>query len=624
MGPTVTFQDFPPAVHEELCHQLIRSPRPADRFGLHPNGGYYHTVAALARTCRSLYEPAVNSLWYSIPDIVYLLFTLPRESFRRAGHADLRCGAVLVKGTTFELTGIPIQEADLERLLTYAGRVKVLGSPRSDLPSSSSNYLASLGVYETLGELLGGRTLLPNLRTLHLNLSSPGQSADATLPYLKRVCLGPQIRRFSLSRVMVFTRTWGQPTRHAEAIEQRSFEDRSICEMLAALCEACPRLDGLSLEWGLSSQLVMAGTRRAVLSQSHLTSLVLPLTSVPLSSEVFAHLAHLPCLAFLQCYLGRTVFDGSRDHALLMLEGPDALFPALRKSRFGGQTFAMFSEVLRSMSLLRLEELVLSILEETPRRSDVDDLFRTLGALRGKNIRSIRINGVANPHVFDDQLLAPALIDERTLEPLLALRGIRELEVDIPCPCEIDDLLLEHIATAWPQLSHLELGVRTPWGTGSSSTQRACGRLRVREPPPATLTGLLALARACPNLTVLGVEFNADPHRKVDPPVRTAPSCKADTLRVGLSLIDDLYGVAAYLSYAFPHVREIENRWDLLERKLVNLEDGETEQRKRSSAATYRKQWKKVRQLIPHFVAIREQERGWKQKGAVAPSSDRG
>ncbi|KAI0669270.1 hypothetical protein C8Q78DRAFT_1080554 [Trametes maxima] len=621
MGPTA-FQRFPSTVHEAICHQLILSPRPADHFGIHPNGGYYHTVAALARTCRFLHEPAVNSLWYSIPDIVYLLFTLSRESFHPAGHANLRRSAKLVTGITFEFTEGPIEEADLERLLTYAGRVKVLGSPRSDLPSSTSMYLAGLGVYETLGELLGGRTLLPNLHTLHLDLSSPGQSADTALPYLGRVCLGPQLRRFSLSRVMVFTRTWDQPTRPAEVIERRALEDGRICETLAALCETCPRLDGLGFEWALTSQPVIAGTRRTVLSQKNLTSLVLPLTSVPLGGEVFAHLARLPCLAFLQCYLGRTVFDGSREHTLLKLEGPDALFPALRTSKFGGQTFAMFSELLQSMSLLHLEDLVLSILEETPRRSDVDDLFRTVGALRGKNIRTIRISGVANPYVPDDQQPTSALIDEYTLEPLLALRGIRELEVDVPCPCEIDDLLLARIAVAWPQLSRLELGVRTPWGTGSSSAQRACGRLRVREPPPATLTGLLTLARACPNTTVLGVEFDADPRRKVDPPVHTAPSCKAETLRVGLSLINDPYGVAAYLSHAFPHVRKIESRWDLLERKLVNsAEDSEEEQRKRSSAATYRKQWVRVRQLIPQFVAIREQERAWKNKGVVTPLS---
>ncbi|KAI0669269.1 hypothetical protein C8Q78DRAFT_206415 [Trametes maxima] len=154
---STAFHRLPSAIHEEICHQIIHGlPTDADLLGWGDQDGSCRTVAALARTCRFLHEPALNALWRSIPDIACLLFTLPKSTYSST-NPQTPHGGVYIMVTQFDLTGEIIQPDDLERLLMYANRVRILGSTGEYLPAWVSGYAARPGVYEMFGEALGNR-----------------------------------------------------------------------------------------------------------------------------------------------------------------------------------------------------------------------------------------------------------------------------------------------------------------------------------------------------------------------------------------------------------------------------------------------------------------------------------
>ncbi len=86
------FEGLPVQVHERICCWLEVYIYGPDRSYLSSPSRrnfpcYYryvglHTVAALARTSRTLHVPAVNILWRWIPNIAVLMHTLPDDCYR--------------------------------------------------------------------------------------------------------------------------------------------------------------------------------------------------------------------------------------------------------------------------------------------------------------------------------------------------------------------------------------------------------------------------------------------------------------------------------------------------------------------------------------------------------------
>ncbi|OJT03950.1 hypothetical protein TRAPUB_5364, partial [Trametes pubescens] len=182
----------------------------------------------------------------------------------------------------------------------------------------------------------------------------------------------------------------------------------------------------------------------------------------------------------------------------------------------------------------------------------------------------------------------PDPISEATLAPLTALRGVEVMNLDIHCPFDVDNALLERLGAVRPTITHLILGARTPWGIwpgydirvggickapddgDGDGADEAIAPLDTWTKPRATLLGLLAFTRHCPRLAVLGVECNATlavvpPALLETRPARGAPPHPLDMLIVGLSLIVDPWAVAAVLSDMLPVSLVINESWGYLE-----------------------------------------------------------
>ena len=74
---------FPPEVAREVCEWLIHGRLPDD-----PPGIGLKTAIMLAGTSKWLYEPCVSALWRTLPNVALLLWTLPRECYKRARVKD--------------------------------------------------------------------------------------------------------------------------------------------------------------------------------------------------------------------------------------------------------------------------------------------------------------------------------------------------------------------------------------------------------------------------------------------------------------------------------------------------------------------------------------------------------
>lgn len=137
LGHMPAVHPFPLEVLQELCEWLIHGqPSTATMSELMEHAGEgVRTVATLARTSRTFYEPCINALWHTIPSVALLFYTMPTESYQRArprGHLEWRMFVSIVP-----LGGLPL-------LVTYVGKHSISRPPHQNLtlPASASTPLA--------------------------------------------------------------------------------------------------------------------------------------------------------------------------------------------------------------------------------------------------------------------------------------------------------------------------------------------------------------------------------------------------------------------------------------------------------------------------------------------------
>ncbi|KAG2156341.1 hypothetical protein DEU56DRAFT_906502 [Suillus clintonianus] len=130
-----------------------------------------------------------------------------------------------------------------------------------------------------------------------------------------------------------------------------------------------------------------------------------------------------------------------------------------------------------------------------------------------------------------------------TFTPLMQFSGLQEVSLTSFCMSLIDDVALGSIIKSWTRLRRLDLGTAHFWQTR----------------PRITFCGLVTLLSSCPELTSLGLVFDAT---NVGPPTDEKPEggvCNTNIInfRVGCSPIEQPQQVAVALSAILPCLREI-------------------------------------------------------------------
>ncbi|KAL1950544.1 hypothetical protein VTO73DRAFT_5668 [Trametes versicolor] len=645
------------------------------------------TVARLARTCHNLHEPAVNVLWHTIPDIAILFFALPRHRYQvqrlLLDETDKTMMDEKIYARAF--AGRPV-EAGLVRFFAYAHRVKAISHRCVHLPPQLGILCANPEAYHELARVLQDRPLLPNIESIEFH-RKPVVSTAVFRSF--HIMFGPNLKRLSIysreGQIKEYAWLWRDPALGLELQEEEDFKG-----MLAELGKRVPRLETLELNMYPSGATMALATSIALAEDrfEHLTTLRIQEDCLPIKADAFIALGYLSRLHTLEVSSNIAFWTEAE---LLDIASEDPLFRDLRNLSITGNMIGVPAALLQYVSSACLESLTVGTDVDTVRRA-VDILIRIIADMPCRD--TLKVLNVHVPDVLHETVMveaarvraryhsdpayrpsrrrarAPEPLTRATFEPLMKMHSLEEVVLDIHCPLDLDDALLESFGLAWPNLRLLNLGAPSPWGTlttdvrvgevhefqpfvprkpapqpegegetdadppdDDSDTDEEFADIEMMgawTPPRVTLQGVLTFAARVPRLAELGLDsFDATlaavpPQRLEQRPARGVVRGELRTLHVGLAPIADPWAVAAVLSDAFPGLVGVDCRWKSLEDD--EDEDGEGEGPERdwwTLARLYMRRWARVEGLVPQFAKVRAHERMRKRRAVdVCPPED--
>ncbi|CCM02996.1 uncharacterized protein FIBRA_05111 [Fibroporia radiculosa] len=409
------------------------------------------TVLALALTCRSFTDTALNRLWHSSLGIDRVLQTLPADAWRK-------------ESTTVHITR-PLTIADWERFDYYGGKIRVFkfDSRRiQDQRKDSFGRSLNRGYHHLFTER-PKPLLFSQLRDLTwLGVGDTG---------LAPLFVGQQLESLNLTL----------------AVSQRADQGNTFTpEDLKFVLDTQPRLKFLFL---YSQMIGMLVSPNLVLNVIHSSSdLCIVRVDMKLSSNDLIHIALMPSLVEFHF-----VADSNDDLAPLLTRD-QPLFPSLRVISLGHLHVYCGADVSSCAALLdRIHSSVLQdvSLEATGtsssamRRKLLSSMHKRYSALRKLHVVGIRTAPVRLP------LKQDAFGDDE-LVPLLSLTSLTHLQLSFICQYDLGDLMMLRIADGWPGLQSLKIGTVHGWEK----------RSRV------TLHGLIGLIKSCPQLRELALPID--------------------------------------------------------------------------------------------------------------------
>ncbi|KAJ6501114.1 hypothetical protein C8R47DRAFT_1193465 [Mycena vitilis] len=469
-----------------ICCQL-------DPFSTNPGD-----LAAIAMTCTTLKNPALNHLWRVTPLTRLLTSCMPSDLWKDSEEGVTEnqwqiqccCNQCPTSDITRTLTlRRPICESDWRRVHLYAPRIRELLYRSSAFPRDT---------LLTLGRAFPP-SLLPNLR--HLLWWSESL-------HCAHIFLRPSLTKISF--------------------DLRSTAD---CAVFTTLGETCPKLSNIciTLDGDLS------GMDFGPLSDfvAHLPRV--ETISVPwLAQDALEHLSALPTLKSLKM---RGIPEVSPAFTA-------AGFLALRHLSLAAAAPAEITRLLRMSTDVPLETLH-AALDVVPSAADVHTLFTTITAsvsastLTQLHLDCCRLWETGSPDPQSN------LVHPSTLVLLLCFENLTELHLTFAAGFDLDDDTVSQMARAWPRLEDLYLAGVLPTASGTR--------------PRTTLASLSAIARHCPRMRSLTIAFDGStipPSAAVSLGVVGQQKSLHD-LNVLHSPITTVSGMEQFLLGVFPNLREV-------------------------------------------------------------------
>ncbi|KDQ51277.1 hypothetical protein JAAARDRAFT_199304 [Jaapia argillacea MUCL 33604] len=412
------------------------------------------TAISFALTCRWFLDVGLDESWQELENILPLLKTLPEDLWEiRTG--ETYWGSVRIRTFAFTRSPTPL---DWVRFESYASRVRRLGIQRRSGRFSVSWESPFSGVDSDVCQALldyKPNALLPNLGELAWSVSS------------ELFCHLPQFVGDKTRLLRVNVRGDAGELLHLQSIldaappiqDLRIFSHQTLdCQQISSFVCQFQRLRSLQVSFPLSDKAILY-----LSSFPHLTSLDIALNPADVQASLFTNIVALGLphnrIPF-QSLESLTIYCRTETHCVDFLQCMD--FPRLRRfSLLLGAPPATPGLMDCFTALQRAASAALHTLnveEETP--------------------RDLRL-GSSQHHVFDARLIAP----------LLKFPTLKYLRIDATCSFDIGNAETRDMATAWPKVEHIELGMPGGWGTGSR----------------ITLDGLILFAKYCPNLKYLGI-----------------------------------------------------------------------------------------------------------------------
>ncbi|KAJ7610708.1 hypothetical protein DFH06DRAFT_171297 [Mycena polygramma] len=444
----------------------------------------------------------------------------------------------------------PILSTDWTRVLLYTPRVKIL---ELEYP-----YNGVTEILLALSECCPGGFLFPNLRKFTWPFSNP-------ILFPIRIFCPPGLT-----------------------------EIKTVCEgnihnisRLSTLSTSCPELRHVSISFQPRSEHSDAAISLLVCALRRVESLTVGIPTM----AAMQHIATFPELAQLELVeIPRMFTDIGRSDP--------AMFPQLRRLVIGPIAVELVTAFLRCFSgnpfismRIDLATWVTAAATET--------LFRAVEAACAHD--SLTFFALGNNATTLPGVMKTHTISGAALKILACFTNIENLSIVSPAGYDLEDATVAQLAAAWTRLDDLSLTHSMPHTFG-------------RPLPTLTMRSLHSIARHCPRLRILALEFNAYgiPGPNGEAQVVQAELCQ---LEVASSSIITSASVARYLSRLFPSLSDI-----LTIREGDDNDDAE-ELEEHSRAIGFHRLWKQVEEQIPEFVGARNEEYASAMKSFASSST---
>ncbi|PCH35683.1 hypothetical protein WOLCODRAFT_166413 [Wolfiporia cocos MD-104 SS10] len=385
-----------------------------------------HTVLAIALTCRTFHEPALDRLWRTLFTFARLIRTLPQDSWAVFGKSIV----TLIR---------PLTLTDWTRFELYASRVRNFGYDPHN-PSASS--WAGSGLTQLNLDVCAGLRLNAGQRLCHISSFSshiPLKALTLDFSHPFGLCTGRGVNVF-------------------------------ITTVLRHVRERCPTFIELTMKPLPSYDLLRD------LNDSNPISIQIRVPS--LDEEDVQCLASIHSLRQACVRLAHSDDIPSMHSAL-------SLSASLRVLHILVSSLRSFQALLEAASFPRLEDISICA-EQTPSASATQQLLAQLTARRDQStLHTIRLFDVPSQsrHRSADEHRPPAHahpVTARTLAPLAAFSRMRILEVDVTGLYDFDGDSVLEIVAAWPALVQLSIGTfQGSWASSGVAIGALCRVLKL-------------------------------------------------------------------------------------------------------------------------------------------------
>jgi len=530
----------------DLIFAQLQSPCPNefDRDARNESLGRRH-FAALARTCKTFQNPALDFLWREQDTLTNLLKCLPSHLWEEEAGSSNVWEEEAESPNRIRITG-PIQPSDWEKPLSYALRIQRL---QLDAWSMMEDFPAA-DVFERISSGLPRDHLCPNLRGILFHVTP---KADSLFPYI-RLFLGPKIIDVSIS--LPFSSSHAPslsflPIRypHLKKLYLSAYYPQDEPDILSKIALTLDRIESLTLN--------------------------------KLDRVAIEHISQLPALKSLRLQTSHSEDLGLSLRFPTVMGAQTPPFPALRDVSFEEATTEFALEFLDLLSTCCVANFHVGTTDVVTKLT-TSRLYATLaGHLSHSALKILRVERAGNcddPTVPED--MANHAIDGHILAKLFCFANLTKIILAPPVGFNIDDATAWDIARAWPKLKILTLTAATD----------------LHHPPGMSLHGLQAFAKHCRELTSLMITFDAStvPPRD-DSPDPIISQFSLTSLDVDTSPITDPTAVAQFTSGLFPNLANIWTHdnwiWDEVDIQAILMDDG--------VAYGQFTRWKKVEAMLP-------------------------
>ncbi|KAJ3500852.1 hypothetical protein NMY22_g19122 [Coprinellus aureogranulatus] len=467
----------------------------------------------LALTCRTLLEPGLDEIWRDIQSFDPLIACMPedlwREEFAPDEHEQLGCKVLFLRRE--------LKREDLDDYLTrYAKRVRFFS-----LHLKGGSRVLS-------GEALHALALVMDFRpgVFAPLLKQFGWPCDLDLQYF----FGESVSRSLPPHMPLFL---GEKTTRIHITLRTSSSPLYLTTVRAALDRLRPGLKTLDI---LESSAMSSTTSVPSFTDQYIVPYTWDnlesLSVTALSDNLLRHLVSLPGLRILKA-------------AKLLRPGTNATpvnngFPALGSLQVGSDVFSDMECILRllpsSNELKSLQWSTFNCTTLSDRRGALQLVQRFCNPLK---LSSLTLGEGISCDEPAEEPVDMDLDQDIDLSPLLGFSKLQNLALTLDAPVFIAPGDVAKLATAWPNLQHLNL----------------CSSLYTSYIPRINHIDVVALASSLPLLQTLGLRFDATEVNGNEP--QAHPSLRLRTLSVGASPICSPSRVAAFIDRQFPNLHHL-------------------------------------------------------------------